>query len=135
MVSFPHHTFRCPEKRDQIRSAGESMHYHKLLESRSAHNSILSSMMATMLARSRETEAHGERMASLSRRMGESLNLKQKALDELELYAILHDIGKVGVDDSILNKPGKLDAGEWELMKKVTIFFFMIMPIIQLEHR
>lgn len=101
-----------------VRSAGESMHYHKLLESRSAHNSILSSMMATMLARSRETEAHGERMASLSRRMGESLSLEQKALDELELYAILHDIGKVGVDDSILNKPGKLDPGEWELMKK-----------------
>ncbi len=101
-----------------VKSAEESMHYHKLLESRSAHNSILSSVMATMLARSRETEAHGERMASISRRMGESLSLEQKALDELELYAILHDIGKVGVDDRILNKPGKLDDGEWELMKK-----------------
>jgi len=103
---------------DLVKSAQENMHYHKLLESRSTHSSILSSVMATMLARSRETEAHGERMAALSRRLGESLNLEQKALDELELYAILHDIGKVGVDDRILNKPGKLDADEWEQMKK-----------------
>mgnify|MGYP000939567927 CR=1 FL=1 len=70
-----------------------------------------------MLARSRETEAHGERMAALSRRLGESLNLEQKSLDELELYAILHDIGKVGVDDRILNKPGKLDREEMNEIK------------------
>ncbi len=97
-----------------VKSAQENMHYHKLLESRSPHNAILSSVMATMLARSRETEAHGERLVSISRAMGESLGLEQKEMDELELYAMLHDIGKVGVDDRILNKPGRLDAEEWE---------------------
>ncbi len=101
-----------------VKSAQENMHYHKLLESRSPHNSILSSVMATMLARSRETEAHGERLVSLSRSMGESLGLEQKEMDELALYAMLHDIGKVGVDDRILNKPGKLNEEEWEQMKK-----------------
>ncbi len=39
-------------------------------------------------------------------------------MDELALYALLHDIGKVGVDDRILNKPGRLDEEEWEQMKK-----------------
>jgi HD-GYP domain-containing protein (c-di-GMP phosphodiesterase class II) len=39
-------------------------------------------------------------------------------MDELALYALLHDIGKVGVDDSILNKPGRLEEDEWEQMKK-----------------
>ncbi len=101
-----------------VKSAQENMHYHKLLERRSPHNAVLSSIMATMLARSRETEAHGERLVSLSREMGESLNLQQKEMDELELYAMLHDIGKVGVDDRILNKPGRLDAEEWDQMKK-----------------
>ncbi len=101
-----------------VQSAQENMHYHKLLESRSPHNSILSSVMATMLARSRETEAHGERLVSLSRRMGEALGLEQKEMDELALYAMLHDIGKVGVDDRILNKPGRLNDEEWEQMKK-----------------
>jgi len=104
--------------RQTVKSAQENMHYHKLLESRSPHSSTLSSVMATMLARSRETEAHGERLASLSRAMGERLGLEQKAMDELALYALLHDIGKVGVDDRILNKPGALNAEEWEQMKK-----------------
>jgi diguanylate cyclase (GGDEF)-like protein/PAS domain S-box-containing protein len=104
--------------RHTVKSAQENMHYHKLLESRSPHSSALSSVMATMLARSRETEAHGERLASLSKAMGEKLGLEQKAMDELALYALLHDIGKVGIDDHILNKPGKLDDEEWEQMKK-----------------
>jgi diguanylate cyclase (GGDEF)-like protein/PAS domain S-box-containing protein len=55
--------------RNTVKSAQENMHYHKLLESRSPHSSTLSSVMATMLARSRETEAHGERLASLSKAM------------------------------------------------------------------
>jgi diguanylate cyclase (GGDEF)-like protein/PAS domain S-box-containing protein len=104
--------------RHTVKSAQENMHYHKLLESRSPHSSTLSSVMATMLARSRETEAHGERLVSLSKSMGQQLGLEQKAMDELALYALLHDIGKVGVDDRILNKPGRLDEEEWEQMKK-----------------
>jgi len=100
------------------KSAQENMNYHKLLESRSPHSSALSSVMATMLARSRETEAHGERLASLAKAMGERMGLEQKAMDELAVYALLHDIGKVGIDDSILNKPGRLDDEEWEQMKK-----------------
>ena len=104
--------------RHTVKSAQENMHYHKLLESRSPHSSTLSSIMATMLARSRETEAHGERLVSLSKSMGKQLGLEQKAMDELALYALLHDIGKVGVDDHILNKPSRLDEEEWEQMKK-----------------
>ena len=104
--------------RHTVKSAQENMHYHKLLESRSPHSSTLSSVMATMLARSRETEAHGERLVSLSKSMGKQLGLEQKAMDELALYALLHDIGKVGVDDHILNKPSRLDEEEWEQMKK-----------------
>jgi len=101
-----------------VKAAQENMHYHKLLVRRSPHSAILSSVMATMLERSRETEAHGERLVSLSKQLGGRLGLGQKAMDELELYAMLHDIGKVGVDDRILNKPGKLTSEEWESMKK-----------------
>lgn len=103
---------------DVVRTAQENMSYHKLLERRSSHNSIISSVMATMLARSRETETHGERLVSLSKRLGRALGLSQREMDELELYAMLHDIGKVGVDDRILNKPGRLTEDEWAQMKK-----------------
>ncbi len=103
---------------DTEKEAEEYMNKRKLLERKSYHNAILSSVMATMFARSQETEEHAERMASYCKMMGEKLELSQKDMDDLQLFAILHDIGKVGIDDRILNKPGKLSEEEWETMKK-----------------
>ena len=107
------------EKIDQIyKAAEEYMYKQKLLDRKSSHSAILSSIKATLFARSQETEEHAERLAKLSVRIGSKLNLTQAKLDELELLAILHDIGKIGIDDRILNKPGKLNEEEWEIMKK-----------------
>jgi len=70
-----------------------------------------------MFAKSQETEDHEERLANLTKTMGEKMNLHQIELNELELLASLHDIGKVGISDRILNKPGRLSPDEWEEMK------------------
>ncbi|MDD4076822.1 MAG: HD-GYP domain-containing protein, partial [Bacilli bacterium] len=72
----------------------------------------------TVYARSQETEEHAERLQELSRLVGMKINLSEVELDELSLLAALHDIGKVGIDDTILKKPGKLTAEEWIEMKK-----------------
>ena len=74
--------------------------------------------MAMLYARSHETEEHGQRLIRLTRMVGERLGLEQKVLDDLELLSMLHDIGKVGVDDRILNKPGQLAPDEREQMKR-----------------
>ena len=107
------------ESLDQVaRAAEDHMHNRKLLDRRGSHSTLLNSIMATMYERSRETEKHAERLALLSRMIGSKLDLPQKSLHELELLSMLHDIGKVGIDDSILNKPGKLSNEEWRAMKK-----------------
>ncbi len=100
------------------KDAEEYLYKSKLFERRSHHSTILSSVMATMYARSQETEEHAERIAELSIGIGRKLNLPQSSLDELNLLAMLHDIGKIGLDDRILNKPGKLTPQEWTEMKK-----------------
>ena len=100
------------------REAEENLHKNKILEQKSYHNAMLTSIMATMNARSQETEEHALRLVSLSRMVGVHLALPQKSLDDLQLLAMLHDIGKVGIDDRILNKPGKLSEEEWMIMKK-----------------
>lgn len=100
-----------------IKTAEENLHHRKVLNQRSSHNAIVRSVLATLYAKSQETEEHGQRMAQLSTMIGRRLGLEQEELDQLQLLAILHDIGKIGVDDSILNKPGRLTAGEWEQMK------------------
>lgn len=46
------------------------------------------------------------------------MGLSQSKLDQLELFAMLHDIGKIGVDDRILNKPAQLDSEEWISMRR-----------------
>jgi HD-GYP domain-containing protein (c-di-GMP phosphodiesterase class II) len=71
-----------------------------------------------MFERSQETEEHAGRLIEMTRRVGMELNLTQVELDELELLATLHDIGKVGIEDRILNKTGKLTGEEWSEMKK-----------------
>ncbi len=100
------------------KEAEDYMHNRKLLNRKSSHSTIMASIMTTMYERSQETEEHAERLCLLSKKIGEKLNLTQKSLDELELFAMLHDIGKVGIDDRILNKPGKLDNEEWVIMKR-----------------
>ncbi len=100
------------------RKIEEAMHKRKILERKSYHSAILSSVTATMFARSQETEEHAERMLVYCRMIGEKMKLSPKDMSDIELFAILHDIGKVGIDDRILNKPGKLDEDEWIVMRK-----------------
>ena len=90
----------------------------KLLDQKSHHNAVLSSIMVTMYERSFETEEHARRIADLCEKIGEKFQLPQSKLDELHLFAMLHDIGKIGVDDKILKKPGKLTKDEWPEMQK-----------------
>jgi diguanylate cyclase (GGDEF)-like protein/PAS domain S-box-containing protein len=98
--------------------AADFMNQRKLLEKNSSFSAILSSIKATMFEKSHETEEHSERMSRLSREIGLKLNLSQIELDHIVLLAKLHDIGKVGISEQILKKPGKLNEDEWVEMKK-----------------
>lgn len=64
------------------------------------------------------TEGHTRRVGKISKELGKKLNLSQKDLQNLELSGIIHDIGKVCVSESVLNKPGKLTDEEFELIKE-----------------
>jgi diguanylate cyclase (GGDEF)-like protein/PAS domain S-box-containing protein len=104
---------------DRIQKLAEDyMYKRKLLDRNSSHSALLSSIKSTMYAKSEETEQHAERLQRLARLLGARLNLSDNELDELSLLATLHDIGKVGISDKILKKPGKLNDEEWMEMKK-----------------
>lgn len=98
--------------------AEEFLERRKLLNQQSSHHNIISSIMSTMYAKSQETKEHGERIANISQAVGRHINLSLKDIDDLYLLAMLHDIGKIGVDDRILNKPGCLTDDEWVKMKQ-----------------
>ena len=68
--------------------------------------------------RDHETEGHSRRVAELTMRVARRMGLGEAELVHLRRGALLHDIGKVGVPDAILNKPGPLDEREWGLMRR-----------------
>lgn len=64
------------------------------------------------------TGVHSTRLAEWGMRVGQELGLEEKELQNLEIAALLHDIGKVGIPDEILHKPAKLNETEYAFMKK-----------------
>jgi diguanylate cyclase (GGDEF)-like protein/PAS domain S-box-containing protein len=104
--------------RDIIKEAEEKMYRHKLLESKSVRNSIITSLEKTLFERSYETKDHADRMMEMAQRIGTEIGLSENEQDELKLLALLHDIGKIAIRDDILGKPDRLTEEEWEEMKK-----------------
>lgn len=69
-------------------------------------------------AKDKYTDGHTRRVGVISRMLGEKLGLKEEKLNDLETAGIIHDIGKVGIPESILNKPGKLTEEEFDVIRK-----------------
>lgn len=97
--------------------AENNMYKAKLLGAKSYRSVVLASITKTLFEKSCETEEHGIRMGEYCRRIGEALELSSVQLAELEVFCQLHDIGKIGIDEGILRKPGPLTAAEWKVMK------------------
>lgn len=72
--------------------------------------------------RDEDTGNHVIRMAKYARVIAEELGLSDMECEDIEYAAPMHDIGKIGIPDQILLKPGKLDEAEWTLMKQHTVF-------------
>jgi diguanylate cyclase (GGDEF)-like protein/PAS domain S-box-containing protein len=100
--------------------AENNMYRRKLLESRSLHSSIISSMRTLLFEKSQETQEHAQRLNALTREIGRVIGLTKQQFEELDLFSTLHDIGKIGIEDQILNKRGRLTEDEWVTMKKHT---------------
>jgi HD-GYP domain-containing protein (c-di-GMP phosphodiesterase class II) len=80
------------------------------------------------------TRGHSGRVAKYSTMLGDAMGLNEEDLDTLKISALLHDVGKIGVEDRVLKKPGKLTDEEFELMKQHTVKGANIMrPVPQLK--
>jgi putative nucleotidyltransferase with HDIG domain len=80
------------------------------------------------------TRGHSGRVAKYSTLIGQELGLSAEELDKLRISALLHDVGKIGVEDRVLKKPGALTAEEFALMKQHTVKGANIMrPVSQLK--
>jgi len=83
-----------------------------------AYRSTLKALTAALETRDSETHGHSERVVTYSLRLGREYGLTSAEMKALEFGSLLHDIGKIGVPDSILRKPAKLTEEEWVRMRE-----------------
>ena len=81
------------------------------------YDQTLTALMSALDARDRETEGHSTRVSRLACLLAEEVGLNGQQLKALERGALLHDIGKIGISDTILHKPAKLTEEEWKIMR------------------
>ncbi len=94
---------------------------HALEHLRDASLDAIFKLTAASEYRDNETGAHIKRMSHYSALIAEKMGLKSKTVEAIRYASPMHDIGKIGIPDKILLKPGKLDANEWDVMKKHTV--------------
>ena len=84
----------------------------------SGHGDVIAALASALGERDRYTGEHSESVVELTAKVGDALALDAEDIARVRTAALLHDIGKVGVPDEILRKPGPLDDGEWEIMRQ-----------------
>jgi putative nucleotidyltransferase with HDIG domain len=102
---------------EQLRVAlGEN---EQLLErTKRAYLSTITSLARTIEAKDPYTGGHTERVAEYAIMLARQLGFKDEELSEIEVGAVIHDIGKIGIPDRILLKPGRLDSDEFAEMRR-----------------
>jgi putative two-component system response regulator len=108
---------QLPELLARVRSLLLRKRYTDQLEQDHAA-AVLYSLARSVEAKDPALEGHCERLAHIAVAMGRALGLGAESLEALRRGALLHDIGKVGIPDAILMKPGPLNADEWKVMRQ-----------------
>ncbi len=101
-----------------FKEADNNMYREKLHQSKSARSAIVQALMKVLEARDYLTEGHGERLQNMIQAFANELELSEANTADLRLFAHFHDIGKVGIPDSILLKAGRLTEEEWAVMRR-----------------
>lgn len=112
------HVERLPEPSDETSEKSSSGHGLTAAELQRAYDSTIEGWSRVLDLRDKETEGHSVRVTELTLRLARQIGLSEEELVYIRWGALLHDIGKMGVPDHILLKPGPLTPEEWSVMQK-----------------
>ncbi len=101
-----------------LKNAEDYMYKNKIIESKSMRSDTIKAIMKTLHEKNPREEAHSKRVGELSRKIGKALHYSETEINTLNLVGFLHDIGKIAIEEGILNKPGLLTEGEFEMIRQ-----------------
>jgi hypothetical protein len=103
------------------------------LNLRRAHKDTIAALSRSMEAKDLYTGGHTERVAAVAVGLARRLGFRDEELEAIEIGALLHDIGKIGIPGHVLRKPGKLTADEWDLIKTHPVISDYILSELELH--
>ncbi len=107
---------------------------HANMELTMAYDATIEGWSRTLDLRDHDTEGHTQRVATLTQALAQIMRIPEQALSNIRRGALLHDIGKMGIPDEILHKPGDLTAQEWDIMRQhPRLAYDLLSPIIYLR--
>lgn len=101
-----------------LKNAEDDMYRHKLYESASMRSKTIELIMNTLYEKSNREMMHSNRVGLICEKIGMRMKLDQDEINQIRTAGLIHDIGKMGIDEKILNKPGALNAEEWKEIKR-----------------
>lgn len=101
-----------------LKDADDSMYREKLHRGQSVRSAIVNTLAKAMEARDFITDGHADRLQDIVEAVARNVGVAENSLPDYRLLARFHDIGKVGIPDNILFKPGRLTPDEYEIMKR-----------------
>ena len=103
---------------DVLKKAEDSLYKQKLFESPSVRGRTIQTIIHTLHEKNKREEQHSRRVSAVCQVIGQAMNLPDSEIRELQNMGLLHDIGKIAIDEQILNNPGRLSEDEWSQMRK-----------------
>lgn len=89
-----------------------------------SYNKTIEGWSHALDLRDKETEGHTQRVVDLMIKFAKVMKFSEIEIEHIRRGALLHDVGKLGIPDSILHKPGKLTEEEWEIMRKHPVYAY-----------
>jgi len=113
-------SFGCETKQEMaedihevLKKAENNMYRQKLFDRPSMRGETINAILGTLHEKNKREEKHSQRVSVICEAIGHALKMPVKEINELKTVGLLHDIGKVAIEEAILNKSGKLSDEEW----------------------
>ncbi|MGB7595571.1 MAG: diguanylate cyclase, partial [Erysipelotrichaceae bacterium] len=119
-IAFGYHTksMMSEDIGKVLENAENHMYRQKLYDRESVRSRTIDVIMNALFEKSHREMSHSRRVSEICGLFAEAMHLEKNNVERLKLAGLVHDIGKIGISESVLNKPSRLDEAEWEEMKK-----------------
>lgn len=106
------------DMKEVFKEAEDDLYRHKIAESSSMRSKTIELIMNSLFEKNKREMLHSQRVGELCEAIAGNMNLAKHDVNQMRIAGLMHDIGKIGIQDTIINKKGKLDHEEWDQIKR-----------------